>query len=181
MRGRAKIGNPNNNAMVHYVRKYNIVHAFIVVLQIGWDIDLFWFCTAVITLEYRMLYFYFKKIQGKNFQTTETRLDWDTLSEAEWSLEDPTRFHYFDVTVHVTVLIYSESSCRRILKISEIWMAEKTWNLCCLLLSMLFLTRMSSLLSRQIDNRYLSPSNSDSCVFFLNHSSFMVKVLYRVS
>jgi hypothetical protein len=37
-RGRAKIGNPNNNAMVHYVTKYttkdNIVHA-IVVLQIG--------------------------------------------------------------------------------------------------------------------------------------------------
>ena len=38
-RGRAKIVNPSNDVMVHYVMKYtttdNIVHAFIVVLQIG--------------------------------------------------------------------------------------------------------------------------------------------------
>jgi hypothetical protein len=37
--GRANIGNPNNDAMVHNVTKYitkdDIVHAFIVVLRLG--------------------------------------------------------------------------------------------------------------------------------------------------
>ena len=46
-RGRAKIGKPNNDAMVHYVTKYttkdNIVPAFIVVLSIDSDINLLWF------------------------------------------------------------------------------------------------------------------------------------------
>ena len=34
--------------------------------------------------------------------------------------EDPIRFHQFDVSSDVIVIIYSESSCRRILKTSEI-------------------------------------------------------------
>ena len=33
---------------------------------------------------------------------------------------DPIRFHHFDVSIDVTVIIDSEFSCRRVLKTSEI-------------------------------------------------------------
>ena len=70
--------------------------------------------------------------------------------------QDPIRFHQFDVSSDVIVIIYSESSCRRILKTSEIWMADKTRNLCCWLLSALFLTRMSTVChARKITATYL--------------------------
>jgi hypothetical protein len=70
--------------------------------------------------------------------------------------EDPIRFHYYNVSVHVTVITCSESSCRRMLKTWEIWMADKTWNLCCWLLSVLSLTRMPSFFhARYITATYL--------------------------
>ena len=36
------------------------------------------------------------------------------------AVPDPIRFHYYDVSAHVTEIIYIEYSCRRILKTSEI-------------------------------------------------------------
>ena len=79
-------------------------------------------------------------------------------TDFNWELfcPDPIRFHQFDVSSDVIVIIYSESSCRRILKTSEIWMADKTRNLCCWLLSALFLTRMSTVChARKITATYL--------------------------
>jgi hypothetical protein len=61
-----------------------------------------------------------------------------------------------DVSIHVTVIIYSESSCRRMLKTWEIWLADKTRNLCCWLLSVLSLTRMPSFFhARYVTATYL--------------------------
>jgi hypothetical protein len=73
-----------------------------------------------------------------------------------WIRQDPIRFHQFDVSSDVIVIIHSESSWRRILKTSEIWMADKKRNLCCWLLSALFLTRMSTVChARKITATYL--------------------------
>ncbi len=68
---------------------------------------------------------------------------------------DPIRFHYYDVSIHVTVIIYSESSCRRILKLTSFGAFPNTH---------------AKLFSCQIGNCYLSPSISDSCDSLQNHS-----------